>query len=71
MIESHREVYADQCFGLPVEQIKTLDELTEDQLAEVHWHFGRLNLGDFVYAIKRSGDLVEQRERKRPEWGTG
>lgn len=65
-----KSLYAHQCFGLPVEQIKTFDELTEDQQQSVYWHFCRQNPGNFIYAVKRSGDLVEHRERKRPEWGT-
>ncbi len=65
-----KSIYARQCFGLPVEQIKTFDKLTKAQQEAVYWHFGRQNPGNFIYAVKRSSDLVEQRERKRPEWGT-
>lgn len=65
-----KSLYARGCFGLPVEQVKTFDELTELQQDEVYWRFGRQNPDNFIYAVKRDGDLVSQRERKRPEWGT-
>ncbi len=65
-----KKPYARGCFGLPVGQVKTFDELTEAQQERVYWYFGRQNPGNFIYAVKRSGDLVWQRERKRPEWGT-
>ncbi len=65
-----KSLYARQCFGLPVEQVRFFDELTEVQQDEVYWHFGRQNPGNYIYAVKRDGGLVEQRERKRPEWGS-
>ncbi len=64
-----KSLYAHQCFGLPVEQVKTFDELDEYQRVAVYWHFGHQNPSNFIYAVKKSGDLVERRERKRPEWG--
>lgn len=67
---SAKQMYADKCFGLPVDQIKNYDELTPEQLEQVYYHFGRhqqANQG-YIYAIKKDGNLVVMRERKRPEW---
>jgi len=66
---SIKNQYADKCFGLPVEQVKYFEELTEDQQAAARTRFGRLGVERYVYAVKRDGSLVANRERFRPEWG--
>lgn len=66
----NKQTYADRCFGLPVEQIREYDELTEEQLLQVYRHFGRHRLTNrgYVYAVRKDGNLVAMRERLRPEW---
>lgn len=65
-----KQLYADKCFGLPIEQIKFFPELTTEQMAQVYFYFGNAGPNNFVYAVKRDGNLVTKRERKRLEWGT-
>lgn len=68
MDEAEKKLYADKCFALPVEQVKTFSELTTEQMAQVWYYFGNYNPNGYVYAVKRDGNLVSMRERKRPEW---
>ena len=68
-MHDNKWLYAVRCFALPVEQVKWFDELTEEQKAQVRYHFGDGGvLEKFVYAVKRDGNLVSSRERMRPEW---
>ena len=55
-------------FGLPAEQIRFFDELTEAQVEEVRQKFtaGLVNVANYVYAAKRDGGLVPRREKRRP-----
>lgn len=64
----NKQLYADKCFGLPPEQIKAFDELTPEQQGRVHYFFGKCDTGRFVYSVKKSGELIHNRERIRPEW---
>lgn len=59
--------YADQ-FGLPEAQIRFFDELTPPQVEEVRQQFsaGLVNVENYVYAVKRDGELVRRRERRNP-----
>lgn len=70
MNSAPKKLYADRCFGLPVEQVKYYDELPPALKNRCQQLFGKTNVAKFVYAIKKSGDdLVDRRERLRPEWG--
>ena len=60
--------YAVDLFALPVDQIRYYSELTAKQKKRCHWLFGKTDADKFVYAVKQDGDLVWNRERKRPEW---
>ena len=55
-----------QIFGLPAEQIKFFDELTESQVALVRRYFtaGLINAGSYIYATRRDGGLVMRREKR-------
>jgi hypothetical protein len=64
----NKYLYANKCFGLPVEQIKTFDELTPEQQERVYYFFGKANAGAFIYCVKQTGELIHSRERIRPEW---
>ena len=57
--------YAD-IFGLPAEQIRFFNELTDAQIDKVRQYFtaGLINVDKYVYAIKRDGSLVPRRERR-------
>lgn len=61
-----KERYARQ-FGLPVEQIKFFGELTLDQVEEVRYYFtaGLIDVDKWIYAVKRDGHLVSNRERRQ------
>lgn len=63
-----KQPYADKCFGLSVEQIRFFAELTTEQITQVYYHFGNANPNGFVYAVKKDGNLISMRERKRLEW---
>ena len=60
MDQRKRDRFARQ-FGLPAEQIKTFDELTQDLVNEVQRVYGLYNADLYVYAVKRSGELVWNR----------
>lgn len=55
-------------FGLPEEQIRFFDELTPTQVEDVRRYFtaGLVNVGAYVYAVKRDGSLVWHRENRNP-----
>ncbi|MGH7273415.1 MAG: hypothetical protein ACREIQ_03000 [Nitrospiria bacterium] len=63
----NKQIYADRCFRLPVEQVKLYDELTPEQKERAHWFWGGI-FTNFVYCIKKNGKLINNRERIRPEW---
>lgn len=67
---SNKQMYASHLFALPVEQIRYYDELTPEQLEQCHHYFGisQENNRKYVYAVKKNGGLVWNRELKRPEW---
>ena len=56
-----------QLFGLPAEQIRFFGELTPGQVEEVRQHFtaGLVDVDRWVYAVKRDGHLVWNRERRQ------
>jgi len=62
-----KERYA-RLFGLPAEQIRFFGELTPAQVEEVRRHFtaGLVEVDRWVYAVKRDGHLVTNRERRQP-----
>ena len=64
----NKQLYANKCFGLPVEQVKLFDELTSEQQERVFWFFGKANAEQFVYCVKKTGELINNHERIRPEW---
>lgn len=61
-----KRYYARRFFCLPVDQIRYFGELDEAQIKEVRKYFssGLVNVGQYVYAVKRDGRLVWQRERR-------
>lgn len=63
-----KDFYATKCFALPPEQIRYYDELTTAQKGRCHYLFGKYNAENYVYAVKKDGGLVSNRECKRPEW---
>ncbi|MCG3207229.1 MAG: hypothetical protein FOGNACKC_00829 [Anaerolineae bacterium] len=67
--DSVRRMYASRFFGLPVEQVRYFDELAPAQKEQAYWWYGKTNVEPYVYAVKRNGDLVAKRERRKPEWG--
>ena len=58
--------YATKLFGLPEGQIKFYNELTQAQKDRVPWIFNALKPDDYIYAIKRNGNLVSKREKRIP-----
>lgn len=60
--------YATNLFALPEEQIRYYDELTPEQKERCHHFFGKSNCQLYVYAVKQDGELVWNRELKRPEY---
>jgi hypothetical protein len=58
----------NRIFALPAEQIRYYDELTTDQKGRCHYLFGKYNADSYVYAVRKDGGLVSNRERLRPEW---
>lgn len=63
-----RERYA-RVMGLPPQQVRRFEELTEAQVAEVRVQFsaGLVDVGNWVYAVRRDGSLVPRREKMRGE----
>lgn len=53
-------------FGLPAEQIRFFGELTPVQVEDVRRYFtaGLIDVENYVYAVKRGGALVWNRERR-------
>ena len=70
MPDPDKNRYATKFFGLPVEQVKFFDELTPEQKKLVIWHFNFSrndpDNANYVYAIKRDGNLVSKRYRRVP-----
>ncbi len=64
-----KEHYAG-LFGLPADQVRFFWELTPDQIEEVRHYYtaGLVNVNSFVYAVKRDGHLIVNRQRRRPEY---
>ena len=60
-----RDFYARK-FGLPSEQVKFFGELNEAQVEEVRQYFsaGLIGVGNYVYAVKRTGKLVWERLKR-------
>lgn len=56
-----KDYYARQ-FGLPVDQVRFFDELTDDQVSEVFWNFSPVDPEKYVYALKSTGKLVSSRQ---------
>jgi len=54
-----KDFYARK-FGLSSEQVRFFDELTAEQVEEVRQFFsaGLVGVGNYVYAVKRTGKLV-------------
>jgi len=55
-----RRRYA-RAFGLPVDQIRLFDELTEQQDEVVAKMWSRYQADQYVYAARRDGGLVPRR----------
>ena len=55
--------YARQ-FGLSVSQIKYYNELTDAQKLEVSRLFNNITPGNYIYAVKRDGNLVWERKSR-------
>lgn len=53
-------------FCLPADQVRFFGELNDVQVEEVRQYFssGLVGVGNYVYAVKRSGELVWQREKR-------
>lgn len=58
-----KAMYARE-FGLPPEQIRFFDELSEDQRKQVFWSFNINRPSFYVYAVKRDGNLVWERKAR-------
>lgn len=58
--------YARRFFCLPIGQVRYFGELNEAQVEEVRKYFssGLVNVEQYVYAVRRDGRLVWQRERR-------
>jgi len=65
MPKTPKSYYARQ-FGLPEEQIRFFDELTEEQKKQAAQVFGLWHAPEYVFAVKRDGDLVWRREKRNP-----
>lgn len=61
-----KQHYARRLFGLPTDQIRYFGELNKAQIEEVRKYFssGLVNVEQYIYAVKRDGHLVWQRERR-------
>jgi hypothetical protein len=59
-----------ELFGLPADQIRFFDELTESQVELVRRYFtaGLVNVEKYVYAVRRDGGLVARREKRNLLW---
>lgn len=68
MSSSAKYWYATKLFGLPEAQIRYYGELTKPQTAQCHYYFGVAGCEAYIYAVKRSGDLVWNRELLRPAY---
>ena len=60
MDQQKRERFA-RLFGLPVDQIRLFDELTEEQVDEVQQVYSLYNADAYVFAVKQDGGLVWNR----------
>lgn len=59
-----RERFARK-FGLPADQIRTFEELSLPQRAEVARVYSLHNAGAYVYAVKRNAALVWNRFKRQ------
>ena len=50
-----------RAFGLPVDQVRILHELTTEQLNHVRKEFSLYQAAEYIYAVKRDGGLVSRR----------
>ena len=59
----NKEHAARKIFNVPVDQVKTYDELTPEQQAQAAYYFGEGARGysAYLYAVKKNGDLVTDR----------
>lgn len=67
MDQQKRERFARQ-FGLPVEQVKLFEELTQEQVDEVQRVYGTYHADLYVFAVKRDGGLVWNRYKIDDGW---
>jgi hypothetical protein len=58
--DKQRQRYANK-FGLPADQVRYYEELTQSERKEVLYQFGSHKPENYVYAVKRAGGLVWRR----------
>lgn len=68
MEETLKERIARQA-GLSADQMRTFEELSDEERAEVEWQFGLFRADSFLYAVKADGGLVARRWRFAPRGG--